>query len=50
MDVTEIVVDRWDAETIKELVKRLEAHYPHSYSTLKTIYKEANKMLEEVLR
>lgn len=39
---------KFDKATIDELVKRLEAHYPHSYSTLKTIYKEANAMLEEV--
>lgn len=37
----------FDKETINEFVKRLEAHYPHSNSILKTIYKEAEKMLEE---
>ena len=38
---------KYDKETICELVKRLESHYPHSYSTLKTIYKEASAMMEE---
>lgn len=39
---------KFDKATVNEFVKRLEAHYPHSYSTLKTIYKEAKTMLEEV--
>lgn len=38
---------KFDEATINELVKRLEAHYPHSYSTLKTIYKEAKALAEE---
>ena len=49
MDVTEIVVNRWDYDTIIEFVKRLEAHYPHSQSIINTIDKEAIKMLGEVV-
>lgn len=38
---------RWDTETIKELVKRLQWHYPHSYSVCNTIQKVANEMMQE---
>lgn len=37
----------FDKATIDEFVKRLEAHYPHSDSILKTIYKEAKALTQE---
>lgn len=38
---------KWDAETINEFVERLQEHYPHSYSTMKTIRKVAEEMKKE---
>lgn len=38
---------KWDEKTIMEFVRRLEEHYPHSNSVVKTIKKVAGEMLEE---
>ena len=37
----------WDTETVKELVKRLKEHYPHSPSVCNTIDKVADELLKE---
>ena len=34
----------WDAETMKELARRIREHYPHTQSIQNTIDKEVNKM------
>jgi hypothetical protein len=37
----------WDTETIKEFVKRLKEHYPHSPSVINTIEKVADELIKE---
>ena len=40
----------FDAETVKEFVKRLKEHYPHSPSVCNTIDKVAQEMLTEEVK